>query len=56
MGSQDNAIYVPKKMMIQLIIASVVINVLFLLLGMIIGRDDGRFVPQEPLAEKCRWR
>lgn len=53
MGTQDNAIYVPKKMMIQLIIASVVINVLFLLLGMIIGRDDGRFVPQEPLDESA---
>ncbi len=39
-------IYVSKKVMIQMIIASVIINILFLLLGMVIGKDDNQW--QEP--------
>lgn len=45
----DSGIYVSKKLIFQLIVASIVVNVLFLLLGMVIGKDDGKW--QAPVEE-----
>lgn len=37
---QSEGIYVPKKVIMWMIFASVFINILFLLMGMVIGKDD----------------
>lgn len=52
MTSRKDGIWVPKKVIIRMIVASVFINVVFLLMGMVIGREDSRWTARPQSADQ----
>lgn len=51
MLQKGEGIYVPKRVIFQMIVASVFINILFLLMGMVIGREDSKWAQEVNEAE-----